>query len=56
MLQDLSLYQNEELLHESLHLLRKIYSVEEDLFEKATQAQVNIILYPMIVILVFISY
>ena len=51
MLQDLSQYQNDKLLHESLHLLGKIYSVEEDLFEKATQAQVNIILWLMVVML-----
>ena len=43
-LQDLSLYQNDELLHESLHLLGRIYSAEENLFEKATQTQVNIII------------
>ena len=40
-LQDLSMYQNEELLHESLHLLGRIYSAEENLFEKATQTQVS---------------
>ena len=41
-LQDLSHYQNDELLHESLHLLGRIYSAEENLFEKAIQSQVNI--------------
>ena len=41
LLQDLSKYHNDELLHESLHLLGRIYTVEEELFEKATQAQVD---------------
>ena len=44
-LQDLSKYQNDELLHESLHLLGRIYSAEENLFEKATQTQVSIAVY-----------
>ncbi|XP_065883200.1 inositol 1,4,5-trisphosphate-gated calcium channel ITPR1-like isoform X2 [Dysidea avara] len=39
---DLSQYQNEELLCESLHLLGRIYSVEEELFENASQAQLLI--------------
>lgn len=39
-LQDLSLYKDDELLHESLHLLGRFYSAEENLFEKATQTQV----------------
>ena len=40
-LQDLSQYQNDELLHESLHLLGRFFSAEENLFEKAIQTQVN---------------
>ena len=40
-LQDLSQYQNDELLHESLHLLGRVFSAEENLFEKAIQTQVN---------------
>ena len=40
-LQDLSKYQNDELLHESLHLLGRYFSAEENLFEKAIQTQVN---------------
>ena len=43
--QDLSRYQNDELLHESLHLLGRIYATEENLFEKATQAQVSVNIY-----------
>jgi len=41
-LQDLSQYDNDELLHESLHLLGRIFSAEENLFEKAIQTQVSI--------------
>ena len=40
-LQGLSKYHNDKLLHESLHLLGRIYTAEEELFEKATQAQVD---------------
>ena len=40
--QDLSQYDNDELLHESLHLLGRIFSAEENLFEKAIQTQVSI--------------
>ena len=40
--QDLSQYQNDELLHESLHLLGRIFAAEENLFEKAIQTQVTI--------------
>ena len=40
-LQDLSLYQNDELLHESLYLLSKTFSAEESLFENAIQTQVS---------------
>ena len=39
-MQDLSQYKNDELLHESLHLLGRFYSAEENLFEKAIQTQV----------------
>lgn len=39
--QDLSQYDNDELLHESLHLLGRIFSAEENLFEKAIQTQVS---------------
>ena len=45
LLQDLSKYQNDELLHEALHLLNRFYSAEEHLFEKAVQAQVIISLH-----------
>ena len=41
-LQDLCQYQNDEVLHESLHLLGRFFSAEENLFEKAIQTQVNI--------------
>ena len=40
-LQDLSQYQNDELLHESLHLLGRTFAAEENLFEKAIQTQVS---------------
>ena len=40
-LQDLSLYRNDELLHESLYLLNRILSAEESLFENASQTQVS---------------
>ena len=45
MLQDLSQYQNDEILHESLHLLGRFFSAEENLFEKAIQTQVIIFTY-----------
>ncbi|XP_065909470.1 inositol 1,4,5-trisphosphate-gated calcium channel ITPR1-like [Dysidea avara] len=39
---DLSQYNNDELLHESLYLLGRFYSAEENLFEKAIQTQLLI--------------
>ena len=51
LLQDLSLCQNDELLHESLHLLGRIYAAEEDLFEKATQTQVNLCIFCYVILM-----
>jgi len=48
-LQDLSKYNNDELLHESLHLLGRFHSAEENLFEKAVQTQVYVCILLMLI-------
>ena len=43
--QDLSHYEYDDMVRKSMHLLNRYYSAHHNLFRRAVQAQVSIILY-----------